>query len=133
MRVLLDTHVLIWSQEAPANLGRKMRRLLVDPANELLVSAASTLEISRLVAMGHVLTKVELDIWLQRAVASLQAHSVVIDHRVAVEAYELPGAFRKDPADRLLVATARIEGATLATADDLILRYPHVQTADARK
>ena len=133
MKLLLDTHVVIWSQEVPANLGRKTRRLLVDPANELLISAASTLEIARLVANGQIVMKVGLDIWLQRAIAALQARGVVIDHRIAQEAYSLPGGFHKDPADRLLLATARIEGAALVTADDVILRYPHVQVVDARK
>jgi len=133
VKLLLDTHVVIWSQEVPANLGRKTRRLLVDPANELLISAASTIEIARLVANGQIVMKVGLDIWLQRAIVTLQARGVVIDHRIAEEAYSLPGGFHKDPADRLLLATARIEGAALVAADDVILRYPHVQVVDARK
>src|SRR2546426_7779405 len=57
VKLLLDTHVVIWSQEVPANLGRKTRRLLVNLANELLISAASTLEIARLVANGQIVMK----------------------------------------------------------------------------
>lgn len=50
---------------------------------------------------------------------------------IASEAYELPVAFHKDPVDRVLVATARIHDLVLLTADDLILRYPHVKTLSA--
>lgn len=52
--------------------------------------------------------------------------------RIAAEAYRLPGEFHLDPADRLLVATARIENWTLLTADRRILDYPHVRSVDAR-
>jgi PIN domain nuclease of toxin-antitoxin system len=133
MKLLLDTHVLVWSQNSPDNLGPKTRRRLLDPANEILVSAASTLEIARLVHLGLIAMKVGLDVWLNTALTSLQARSLVIDHRIARDAYSLPSPFQKEPGDRLLVATARGEGATLVTADDLILKYPHVQSMDARK
>jgi PIN domain nuclease of toxin-antitoxin system len=133
MILLLDTHVLVWTQESPGNLGPRTQKVLLNPGNELLISAASTLEIARLVYLGQIVLKVGLGVWLATAIQSLQARSAVIDHGIAQEAYLLPGSFHKDPADRLLVATARIEGATFVTADDLIQRYPHVQTLDARK
>ena len=62
MKVLLDTHVLIWSQEDPANLGRRMRRLLVDPASELLISAASTLELARLARTRPVMMQLHINV-----------------------------------------------------------------------
>ena len=52
---------------------------------------------------------------------------------MAWEAYNLPGKFHKDPADRILVATARLHNFTLLTADDLILRYAHVKSISARR
>lgn len=133
MKLLLDTHVLVWSQEAPSNLGAKAQRHLLDTANEILISAATTLEIARLVHLGHIVLKVGLSEWFAEAFKSIHARLLVIDHRIALEAYSLPGAFHKDPADRLLVATARIESTKLLTADDLILKYPHVQSLDARR
>jgi len=54
-----------------------------------------------------------------------------VTHEIAWEAYNLPGAFHNDRADRVLVATARIKKLTLVTADDLILGYPHVKTLRA--
>jgi PIN domain nuclease of toxin-antitoxin system len=133
MKLLLDTHVLIWSQETPARLGRKTSRLLADSRNDVLVSAASALEIARLVHLGQIIMKVGLGAWLERAFETLQARSLVIDNRIALDAYALPGTFHEDPADRLLVATARCEAAVVITADKLILEYSHVKVADARR
>jgi PIN domain nuclease of toxin-antitoxin system len=56
-----------------------------------------------------------------------------ITHEIALQSYLLPGDFHKDPADRILVATARVLGCTLVTADTLILNYPHLVVWDARK
>jgi len=57
--------------------------------------------------------------------------TLAVSWDIASEAYELPVAFHKDPVDRVLVATARIHDLVLLTADDLILRYPHVKTLSA--
>ena len=133
MRLLLDTHVFVWTQEDPRRLGPQTRRSLLDPNNDLCVSPFSTLELARLVYSGKLILKAGLDVWLTNAINLLQARSLSFDHRVAEEAYALPGAFHKDPADRVLVSTARVECATLITADDLILKYPHVRARDARK
>jgi PIN domain nuclease of toxin-antitoxin system len=133
MKLLLDTHVLVWSQEDDPRLGKKTRRRLLNVRNELLVSAVSTLEIARLLFVGRLSLQTGLDAWLTQALQGLEARSLVVDHRVAEEAFELPGNFHKDPADRLLVASARLEGAALVTADKSILEYPHVLTKDARE
>jgi len=133
MRLLLDTHVLIWSQESPLLLGLKTRKLLRDEEHDLFVSAVCALEISRLMFLGRITLKVELGTWLNRACRSLKAMTRPIDKEIAVGAYQLPGSFHKDPADRMLVATARLDECHLLTADDLILKYPHVKTLDARR
>jgi PIN domain nuclease of toxin-antitoxin system len=133
MRLLLDTHVLVWSQEAVSNLGPKTQRLLSSPRHELLISAVSTLEIARLVHLGRLTFKVPIEAWFSQAITTLQATSVTIDDALAREAYALPGRLHKDPADRLLVATARLHQAALLTADDSLLGYKHVRTRDARQ
>ena len=61
----------------------------------------------------------------------LRALPLDLTHEIAWEAYNLPGRFHNDPADRILVATARLMKLTLVTADNLILRYPHVKTMSA--
>ena len=133
MRVLLDTHVWIWSQERPEELGEETRRMLLDGANEILISSVSTLEIARMVAVGRMVLSKELRHWVRDGLLSLEARSLVVDNEVASESYLIPEPFHRDPADRMLVACARIQGCTLISADRLILDYPHVRSADARR
>lgn len=131
MRYLLDTHVWIWSQESPERLGIKARRELSDLEQERFVSPISTLEIARLIDLGLLRLKHAFSEWKDVSLANLHAATVALTHEIAWEAYNLPGKFHNDPADRVLVATARIEKLTLITADDLILRYPHVKALPA--
>lgn len=133
MSLLLDTHVWIWTQEQPDDIGSDSRALLETTTDELCVSAVSSLEIARLVAGGLLELRGSLDRWVRSAVDSIEARSIDVDHRVAIEAYKLPGRFHKDPADRLLVATARLHDLTLVTADERILAYRSVRTLDARR
>lgn len=93
----------------------------------------STLEISRLVAAGDIELSMPLPDWIAQSMADLSAQTVSVSHEVAMEAYALPGAFHRDPADRLLVAAARRNGLTIVTADERILAYPHVRSQDARR
>ena len=133
MRLLIDTHVWIWSQESPEKLGEKTRGMLLDAANEILVSAVSTLEIARMVAVGRVVLAKELRQWIREGLRSLEAGSLAVDHDVATESYRMPEPFHRDPADRMLVASARLHGCTMISADRLILDYPHVRSVDARQ
>ena len=133
MSYLLDTHIWIWSQENPDELSQKSRRELSDIAQERFVSAISTLEIARLIQIGFLRLRHRFAEWKQFSLAELNAATIDVTHEIAWEAYNLPGKFHNDPADRILVATARIANLTLITADDLILRYPHVRTVSAKK
>ena len=117
----------------PDAIGAKSRALLETTGDELCVSAVSSLEIARLVAGGLLELKGSLDRWVRTAVDSIEARSIGIDHSTAIEAYKLPGRFHKDPADRILVATARINHLTLVTADERILAYRAVRMLDARR
>ncbi len=131
MRYLLDTHVWIWSQEIPERLNAKTRHELADLDQERFVSPISTLEIARLIHLGVLRLKHTFIEWKELSLAELGASTLGLTHEIAWEAYNLPGTFHADPADRVLVATARVEKLTLITADDLILRYPHVKTLRA--
>ena len=131
MKVLLDTHVWIWSQEQPEKLGRSAARLLISSEHTNCVSTISTLEIARLMWAGYISLSMPLQDWIQQSLAGLVAETIPITHQSAVEAYALPGEFHQDPADRLLVATARCLGLSLMTADDRILNYHGVRTIHA--
>jgi PIN domain nuclease of toxin-antitoxin system len=128
VKYLLDTHAWIWSQENPERLGTKTRRELANLDAERFVSPISTLEIARLVHIGLLRLKHAFAEWKNLSLANLDAETIGLTHEIAWDAYNLPGKFHNDPADRVLVATARIERLTLMTADDLILKYPQVKT-----
>jgi PIN domain nuclease of toxin-antitoxin system len=130
--LLLDTHVWIWTQEAPEKLGAHTTGLLVDRQNVLYVSTISTLEIARLLRIGTIALSEPLYSWVSDTLKALECGTMEISHRIAIEAYSLPGDFHKDPADRVLVATARIYELTLVTMDERILQYSHVKSQDAR-
>lgn len=132
MNLLLDTHVWIWSQEQPEQLGATVVRDLTKMDTRLYVSPVSTLEIARLVAAGRIALTGSVGAWVADTTGSLRCTTIEISHQVAAAAYELPGDFHKDPADRLLVATARVHHLTLLTADERILAYCHVEARDAR-
>ena len=132
MALLLDTHVWIWSQAAPENLGIEAETLLAAPEESLFLSPVSTLEIARLISGGRLVLKENLDDWISTSVEFLNCATADFSHQVAMAAYALPGRFHRDPADRMLVATARVHELTLLTADQRILDYAHVDSRDAR-
>ena len=132
MKLLLDTHVWIWSQESPEKLGLQARRLLVDARSTNHVATVSMLELARLVATGDILLNKPLAAWIETAVEELHADEVAMSREIATEAYALPGEFHRDPADRILASTARLMEMTLLTADERLLSYPHVRTLDVR-
>ena len=106
MKLLLDTHVWIWSQEDPDRLGLKAKRLLLGAEHENHVCTISTLELARLVATGAISVTIALREWIERALQAVQARTVQVSHEIVLEAYALPEPFHKDPADRLLVERA---------------------------
>ena len=132
-RYLIDTHVLVWSQEQPKRLGKKTRELLLDEASTVLLSAVSALEIARLGALARLRFKAPPVDWFQRACAALGVQVVDVTPAIGFEAYGLAGDFHKDPADRVIVATARVTQASLITADERLLNYGFVRSFDARR
>lgn len=132
MTLLLDTHLWLWAVEAPEKLGRRTKALLLKSSNDRLVSAISALEIARLCLEEKVIFAVSPKTWIEDSARDLRLQHVEVGYAVAVEAYSLPEPFHRDPADRILVATARSYQATLLTADERILAYSHVRTGDCR-
>ena len=122
MRILLDTHVFLWWFLQPKRLSENARGLLGDPDNDLLVSAASSLEIAIKSALG----KLELPEPPARYVSSrLRTPGITplpVEHGHALRVAELP-LHHRDPFDRLLIAQAQLEDATLATGDHWFLSY----------
>jgi PIN domain nuclease of toxin-antitoxin system len=123
--VLLDTHALIWLAEGLDDLSASSRELLDAAARSegLAVSAISFWEVAMLESRRRVSLSQPLQQWREAILAPPQIQEVELDGAVAIESVGLPGDLHDDPADRFLIATARIRGWTLATRDSRILEY----------
>ena len=111
----------------------KCRKALAAASAERFVSPVSTMEIARLVARGDMELACPLPEWVARSMTALKLRTIELDHASAIEAYSLPEPFHPDPADRLLVAAARVHGLRIATADSRILQYGSVTSLPAHK
>jgi len=123
MSFLLDTHIVVWWFEKNPRLSAAQEEALAsaDPKSPLFVSDISLWEISTLTSLGRLRLQLPLRDWLERAVSPPLVRRIGISPAIAAEVASLPDSFHRDPADRLLVATARILGATLLTADNRII------------
>jgi PIN domain nuclease of toxin-antitoxin system len=122
MKLLLDTHLLLWAAGAPERLSVEARHLLEDHQNELLYSPASLWEISIKRALNRPDFSVDARVFW-RALLDNGYHELPItgEHAVFVEGMPL---LHKDPFDRILVAQACVEGVTLVTLDAVVAGYP---------
>ena len=118
MRLLLDTHVLLWALRDDRRLGPNARQAIEDASNPAYVSAVSVWEIALKRASGKLEAPRDLVQWLRRT--SFQSLAIEIEHAVA--AAELP-RHHTDPFDRMLVAQAQLQGLTLVTGDSRIAQY----------
>lgn len=122
MKLLLDTHLLLWAAAFPDRLPAQARDLIADPGNDLLFSAASLWEIAIKSGLGREDFKVDARL-LRRGLIDNGYSELPIasEHAVAIDG--LP-PIHKDPFDRLLVAQSMVEGITLLTTDDIVSQYP---------
>ena len=122
MKVLLDTHVLLWATGQPEKLSRKARGLLADPDNALIFSAVSLWEIVIKQGIGRDDFRVDAR-QLRRGLLDNGYSELAVTSAHALALDDLPPLHR-DPFDRMLLAQSRVEGITLLTADATVLRYP---------
>jgi PIN domain nuclease of toxin-antitoxin system len=130
--ILLDTHVWIWAAEGNTRrIGTRTRRLLGRGITDesIRISVASVFEITALHASGRLRLALPLDRWLDEALAALRARLVDISLGIAIDAGRITRAALPDPMDRLIVATAREEDATLLSCDRAMLDYARVSRA----
>jgi PIN domain nuclease of toxin-antitoxin system len=127
---LLDTHVLLWWAEDSKRLSAAQRRLLkkANDTTALGVSDVSLWEIALLVERGRVRLALPLDEWLARATAAPLVERCGMSPAIAREMLALSTTFDWDPADRILVATARVLGVPLVTSDQRIVDASLVPT-----
>ncbi len=121
MKLLLDTHLLLWAAQGVENLPLDARALMSDPENELLFSVASLWEIVIKSGLGREDFKVNPRI-LRRSLIDNDYRELPILSEHAVAVGTLP-PIHKDPFDRMLVAQATVEGIMLLTADGQVAKY----------
>ena len=122
MKVLLDTHLLLWAAGMPERLPAQARVLLERPETEPMVSAASLWEIAIKSGLGRI--DFSVDPRLLRRGLLEHGYSELDVTGAHATAVDLLPPIHKDPFDRILVAQAQIEGVTLLTTDEIVARYP---------
>jgi len=122
VRILLDTHALLWAALGDARLSPAAGAIIGDGSQELLFSPVSAMEIAMKHAAGRLELPDEVRTWIRTRCAAFGLVELPLTTEHAIEAGLLPRHHR-DPWDRLLVAQARVEQVTLLTADEAIHRY----------
>jgi PIN domain nuclease of toxin-antitoxin system len=136
--LILDTHVWIWVIEGA---GDELSKTAIDEIDavsrrgEVLISAISVWEVAMLEARGRISLSRALADWVDAALRAPGTRLLQISPHIAIESTRLPGSPPGDPADRIIVASARSVGARVTTRDERIIRYAgagHLSVLDAR-
>lgn len=127
VKLLLDTHVWIWSLTASRKLGRRIARELASARNELWLSPVSVWEALLLAEAGRISLPPDPHRFLENVLAEQGYREAPLSHEIALESRRLSLA-TEDPADRFLAATARIHDLTLVTADERLLACREIRT-----
>jgi PIN domain nuclease of toxin-antitoxin system len=128
--IVLDTHIWIWWIQGDTRLDPIYRNYV--QTNEpfgLGVSIISCWEVAKLIERGKLTLPLPVEDWIHQSLDHPGIQLLDLTPRIAVESTQLPGSFHRDPADQLIVATARIHNCPLVTVDTAIRNYPHVQLA----
>jgi len=127
--ILVDTHIVVWLALEPARISKKARAVIEETRRRgqgLAISDITLLEIAQIESKG----RIQLNSSLETFLSEVEARFVVLPMtaRVCVRAVELPAVYPKDPADRIIAATALVEGVPLVTADEEIRRSKALRT-----
>ena len=130
MKYLLDTHAWVWWHTNPRRLSGRVKGLIRRPGayEELLLSAISPWEFAKLIEKGRLGVSCDPEEWIQQALQMAKLRLVPLSPRIACRSTVLPPPFHNDPADQIIVTTAREEDATILTKDLRIRAYPHVRS-----
>lgn len=126
--ILLDTHIWIWWVSQQPQLTPSLAQTIAQHQEAGLgVSIMSCWEVAKLVEVGRLRLSISTTDWLTQALLYPGVQLMQLTVPIAVESTQLPGVFHRDPADQILVATARVHKIPLLTVDAKILAYPYVQ------
>lgn len=126
--IILDTHIWVWWVQGDGRITQKYQDWLQEYQSQRLgLSIISCWEVAKLVEIGKLTLPEPVDEWLTVALAYPGVQVLDLTIPIIVESTKLTG-FHRDPSDQIIVATARIYGCPLLTADAKILAYPDVET-----
>ena len=127
--ILLDTHVWVWWLNDPAKLPSGARKAVKEAAKSraLYISSISTWEVALLASKGRLTFTMDAADWIAKSEVLPFFHFIPVDNAVAIRSVRLPEPFHRDPADRIIVATAITMGMPVVSSDSKILKYPHVK------
>jgi len=126
--IILDTHIWVWWVHRDRKLKAKVRAYI--KANEdkgLGLSVISCWEVAKLVELNKLILHCSIDDWMNVAISYPGIQLLDLTPQISIESTQLPGNFHKDPADQIIVATARVFNAQLITLDEKILNYSYVK------
>jgi PIN domain nuclease of toxin-antitoxin system len=129
--IVIDTHILVWwvsGSDTLSTAAKKAIKETLSNSGEVLISSISAWEIAMLVDKGRLVLSMDVESWLDEVSQIDGVRFLPVDNEIGVKSTALPGDFHKDPADRMIVATARKLAVPLVTADEKILQYEHVKT-----
>jgi PIN domain nuclease of toxin-antitoxin system len=127
--IVLDTHIWIWWVHGDEKLTRECYEYIQTQESQGLgISAISCWEVAKLVEYGRLTLPNPVDEWLDHALAYPGLCFLELTPRICVESTQLPGNFHRDPADQIIIATARVHNCPIVTADRKIREYLYVET-----
>jgi PIN domain nuclease of toxin-antitoxin system len=126
--IVLDTHIWVWWVHGDKRLTEVQFEVInASKTDGIGVSVISLWEIAKLVERGRLVLPCPIDEWFEQALSYPGVQILELTPKIAIESTQLPGEFHRDPADQIIVATARAYDCVLVTSDEKITDYPHVK------
>jgi PIN domain nuclease of toxin-antitoxin system len=127
--IVLDTHIWVWWVHGTEQLTQSQMETIQENEDDVIgVSAISCWEVANLVELGRLELSTTVEKWIEQALNYPGIRFIELSPEISIESTRLPGEFHRDPADQIIVATARIFDCPLVTLDERIIEYPHVKT-----
>jgi len=129
--IVIDTHVLVWWVNGSDSLSEEAAKTIkdtLDSDGEVIISSISAWEIAMLIEKDRLVLSMDVENWLDEVSQIDGVRFMPVDNEISIKSTVLPGEFHKDPADRMIVATARKLAVPLITVDEKIINYEHVKT-----
>ncbi|MBK9008826.1 MAG: Ribonuclease VapC22 [Anaerolineales bacterium] len=127
--IVLDTHVWVWWVHGGEQLTKNQISAIQANEDDVIgISAITCWEVAKLVELGRLELSTPVEKWIEEALNYPGIRFLELSPEISVESTRLPGEFHRDPADQIIVATARIHNCPLVTSDERIIGYSHIKT-----